>query len=354
MIFNDIAECYNELDKVINDLNSFYGDALLIQAISNQIVKASIDLAYVSANTSNYSTLVDIINKQLKILKSSMLKQNLLKLGKIVRTMEQEGTNNIRFTITSNLIGSIENYADSIYNLNNSIGSAFSENFIELLLSANTFTNQVTLTKILISELNRFEVILMNSPSDMTEDNIFSIRLYNENLSVKDINFLMKSIYDIYERSCTIFDIPSNEYPLEPIKIESGSLLEKVLGHEKILRFMGDLFNRAIDFIHRNYTKEGKLSTAGTKIDILKEEIKLIDLCEEHGIDTSIAKETLQDNLNVLCKDILKVTSSSTKISINGQTHDLAKVIEAKMIENIPMSLAAATEDDEINTNSDM
>ena len=47
---------------------------------------------------------------------------------------------------------------------------------------------------------------------------------------------------------------------------------------------ISDLFNRTISYIYRNFTNEGKLSTVGTKIDTLKEEIKLIDLCEEHDI----------------------------------------------------------------------
>lgn len=354
MIFNDIVNSYNKLDSILKELDEIYNIAFLLQRSSRSLLLSTINLTYANRTSSNYSNLSDIINKEVKVIKESMLQQNLLKLGKLIRTIEHESKDNIRFTATSNLIGSIEAFADSIYELINSNTSNFAENYIKLLDTSSEFIIMTDTIKHLISELNRFDVLLMNTPSDLTEDNIFSIRLYNENLSVQDINILMKSISSIYERSCTIFDIPVGEYPLQPVKIESGSLLEKVFGHEKILCFMRDLFNRTINFIYRNYTKEGKISTTGTKIDILKEEVELINLCEQYGIDTSIAKETLEHNLNIICNDILKVTTSSTKISVNNETYDLSKVIEAKMIENIPMSLAAATEDDEINTNSDM
>lgn len=354
MIFSDIVEYYNELNTVINELDIFYNDALAIKSASNEILKETIKSAYIVNNSSYYSDIRNITTKHIKIVKESMLKQNLLKLGKLIRTIEHQNTDNMIFTISSNLIGSLEYYAENIHNFNNSSSNDFTNNFINLLLSVNTFVTQINLIKGLIIELNRFEFILMNAPENITEDNIFSIRLYNENLSVKDINLLMKSISNIYERSCTLFNISINDYPLEPIKIESGSLLEKVFGHEKILRFMGDLFNRTINYIYRNFTNEGRLSTVGTKIDTLKEEIKLIDLCEEHGIDTSTAKEILHDNLNVLCNDILKVTTSSTKISVNGQTYDLAKSIDAKMLENIPKNITATTEHDRINNNSDI
>ena len=354
MIFSDIVEYYNELNTVINELDIFYNDALAIKSASNEILKETIKSAYIVNNSSYYSNIRNITTKHIKIVKESMLKQNLLKLGKLIRTIEHQNTYNMISTISSSLIGSLEYYAENIHNFNNSSSNDFTNNFINLLLSVNTFVTQINLIKGLIIELNRFEFILMNAPENITEDNIFSIRLYNENLSVKDINLLMKSISNIYERSCTLFNISINDYPLEPIKIESGSLLEKVFGHEKILRFMGDLFNRTISYIYRNFTNEGKLSTVGTKIDTLKEEIKLIDLCEEHGIDTSTAKEILHDNLNVLCNDILKVTTSSTKISVNGQTYDLAKSIDAKILENIPKNLTATTEHDRINNDSDI
>lgn len=355
MIFNDIVNSYNELDIMLKELDEIYNTAFLLQKSSHDILSLAIQLTYGNHNSNNYGTLYQIIISEIKIIKESMLQQNLLKLGKIIRSIEHESKDNIIFTATSNLIGSLEAFADSIYEIINSNSSNFSESYIKLLNTSSQFMVTTDMIKHTISEVNRFEVLLMNAPSsNLAEDNTFSIRLYNENLSVNEINVLMKSISDIYERSCNIFDISSTEYPLEPIKIESGSLLEKVFGHEKILRFMGDLFNRTINFIHRNYTKEGKSSTAGTKIDILKEEMDLINLCEQYGLDTSIAKETLEYNLNIICKDILKVTTSSTKISVNGETHDLSKVIEAKMIANIPKSLTATTEDDEINNNSDI
>lgn len=354
MIFNDIVESYKELNNTLLVLTDIYDIASSVVCSADNIIQDAITLTYSNRSSNNYTPLADKITKEVNFIKQSMLKVNLLKLGKIIRTIELSNTSEIRKDVTKTLICTIENFADSIYEFNDTSNNNFPNLFIELFYNARLVINEIDIVKSLINEINRFDIMLINNPDNLEKDNIFSIRLYNENLSVQDINVLMKSISSIYERSCTIFNIPIVEYPLQPVKIESGSLLEKVFGHEKILHFMGDLFNRAINFLHRNYTKEGKISTIGTKIDILKEEIELINLCEQYGLDTSIAKEALENNLNIICNDILKVTASSTKISVNGETHDLSKVIEAKMIANIPMSLTATTEDDDINSHTDM
>ena len=173
MIFSDIVEYYNELNTVINELDIFYNDALAIKSASNEILKETIKSAYIVNNSSYYSNIRNITTKHIKIVKESMLKQNLLKLGKLIRTIEHQNTDNMISTISSSLIGSLEYYAENIHNFNNSSSNDFTNNFINLLLSVNTFVTQINLIKGLIIELNRFEFILMNAPENITEDNIF-------------------------------------------------------------------------------------------------------------------------------------------------------------------------------------
>ena len=164
-------------------------------------------------------------------------------------------------------------------------------------------------------------------------EDIFLIQFHDKNMTIQEISSCIEIINSIYERTCNLFEISVQDFKLKPIKLESGSWLEKIIGHEKIFVFIEELLNKIIGFTYRNYTNEGKIKGQINKIDLIKEELNLIDMCEKHGIDTKTAKQTFEGNLNALCQDVCKLTTKSKKITVNEKTYDRDKEISKKVLE---------------------
>ncbi|MFR8041926.1 MAG: hypothetical protein ACLU7E_07470 [Clostridium butyricum] len=197
--------------------------------------------------------------------------------------------------------------------------------------------------RILINDINNYksnniEIIAIGdcieNKYELKEEEVeFSIQLHNSNMTLKDITLCIDIISSIYERCCNMFEVSVSDYELKPIKLESGSLLEKIIGNKTVFSFIEDLLGRAIGFIYRNYTNEGKIKGEINKIELLKEEINFLDICENHGIDTTKAKDTLNGNINALSQDIYKLTAKSNVISINRNKYDRDKEISQQIIE---------------------
>lgn len=347
MIFNDITERFNEINLVLDELKEFYNCAIALNAQSDSILKNSIFYTYYSYSTGNYSTLVTAVKEAISKSDNILDKQRMSKLGRILAKLERKGLEDIESNIVKKLVSALSEFDDCIYELNNVSPDNFPSAYSNLINSASNFIHVFDMCREIITELNYFELLLMGNVDNLNSENTFSIRLYNEYLSIPEINSSIKTLSDIYERTCSIFDISVSEYPLEPLKIETGSLWEKVFGHEKAVGFMSELFSKIISYVHRNFTNEGKISTVGTKVDAIKEAIELSKICKEHGLDTSAADSTIEANLNVLCNDIYKLTTSSSKIAINGKVYDLSESIKNNVLSNNVRPLIAQTLDED-------
>lgn len=338
MIFNDVVEKYNTpeaadafiyLDKLTEHLKSIlssYDNMVYISAKN-----ACIDGVM---NSSNWHQYINNTKHSLRALQLVICKINQGELGRMIGRLERVSIDVESNSPEKNLIHSMEQFADLLFEYtqvssSNVFESDILKNLIKSALNLLDSISLITYTKQYLESINS----LIESPVLEPDNSILSIRLYNENLTLKDINQCSSSINNIYERTCTIFDVSTTEFPLKPIKIESGSLSEKLSGNGKVTDFIIDLFNRSIDFIYRNYTREGKIKGSENKIDLLKKGIELKELCESHGINTEVAATIIEENMNVILQDVYKVTTKSSKISINGNTYDISSSISQQLLQ---------------------
>ena len=241
--------------------------------------------------------------------------------------------NNIIVNKFRTIIELIEDCYNEIYSyLNN--GSTIDE-VNKLMSKIDKLIHNIDEFKMINNNLNEFNTCLEPKYEQTDDKSVFLIRFHKEDIATKEIAMYIETIDSIYERICALFDISTQDYKMQPIKLESGSWLEKLIGHEKVIEFLSDLLNKSISFIYRNYTREGKIKGEENKINLLKQGIELTEFCEKYGIDTKNAKDTLEANLNALCQDIYKLTANNKKITINEKTYDLEKEVSQKMIEEI-------------------
>lgn len=333
MIFNDVVELYNQLQEVIKPLDNIRNMFLDIHeqylTLGTSIISKN---ASEDVNTNTWLRYRSDIKNHLWRIQKSVQKINWMPVGKISLKLEQLiDVNNDLYQPARILIIMMEKCSNIFFEYCNIEDIEELSDKSKLLIAIIEDTVKAIDNIKLISEF-LIQTSVAIQPN-YNEDTLLSIRLYDETLTVKDINNHISIMSDIYERACTMFNVSTIDYPLIPIKIETGSLLNKMLGHEKVLKFLEDVFNKSIGFIYRNYTREGKLSESPKKIEALKEHIKLIELCEEHGIDMTQAKDTIEQNVNVLCNDLYRITANIPKIAINERVYDVGKEATKALIE---------------------
>ena len=120
----------------------------------------------------------------------------------------------------------------------------------------------------------------------------------------------LQSIEKIYNELCLLSNVSSDEFPIEILKIESGSLWAKVFGDSKVIALMTSLIESGVSFVYRNYTVEGKISSIPKKVETIESILKLKSKLKKEGVDVTELTEHLNKS-SIIRIGVLYRTSSS-------------------------------------------
>lgn len=131
--------------------------------------------------------------------------------------------------------------------------------------------------------------------------------------------FILKlnSINKIYTELCNLLSISINDYPLQIIKVESGSLLAKIFGESKIVDLIVHLIKEFTGYIYRNFTQEGKILSIPRKVESIESIINLSKKLQEIGIDIEPLKQDLQKSTLEITHDLSKLVQCESTVKIN-------------------------------------
>jgi len=149
------------------------------------------------------------------------------------------------------------------------------------------------------------------------------------------INNLL-SVRSVYNELKLIFNIEG--YELRVIKIESGSLLGKILGNENIIESLSYLLKKCIDLVFNKYTFEGQLVRKKELMEFLEKSAEFPEKCKELGLelggkDTQMAKENISKAYAIISGEILKMATQSAKISIDNEVFSIQENKADKYLE---------------------
>jgi len=112
---------------------------------------------------------------------------------------------------------------------------------------------------------------------------------------------------------------------LKVVKVESGSLLSKILGDQNIIEVMSIVLKRVIDFVHYTWTKEGKLELNSKIMQDISNDADIIKKLEEMGINTNEAKQNISETLNAATKDLFNIVSNAPKVKLDNKIFSIAE-----------------------------
>lgn len=106
---------------------------------------------------------------------------------------------------------------------------------------------------------------------------------------------------------------------LQIVKIESGSLLAKILGDKNIIEVVCLLLHKTIELAFHKFTMEGKLLRHGELMKAIKENVEVSQKLSSLGYDLTSSKEDVEKTYALATKGLLRIAASSAHIKINDE-----------------------------------
>lgn len=122
---------------------------------------------------------------------------------------------------------------------------------------------------------------------------------------------------DFYSEIANFLELDNTE--ISDYKVESGSLWIRIFGDTKVIETILGCIRDAFVYIHRNYTKEGRIAELPTHFAAIDQAIHMSEKLKRHGIDTTdfdarikVASLSVANNMN-------KLLGGTESMVINGE-----------------------------------
>lgn len=258
----------------------------------------------------------------------------IISLNKIQNLLNQYNrviTGTVRNHIISEFIDAFLNeYNDWLENSNNS--------YKKKLIIFHKYNILSTTLQSIIYDIKLIENLSIESINISKLEN--GVTLYFESSNRMD-EFIIKlnSIKIIYNEICELFSISTNDEPLRLIETQGKSKFIAFIGNLLGIKVLSNLLYSGVKYIHRNYTKEGKLNSIPTKVQDIERVLALSQQMEEAGIDTSKMKENISKSGVKISKELNKLLGKEELVIINDERY-----IAGKQNQKIPL-LNSGSED---------
>ncbi|MCL2383706.1 MAG: hypothetical protein FWC79_06230 [Oscillospiraceae bacterium] len=160
--------------------------------------------------------------------------------------------------------------------------------------------------------------------ADINEETveILSIQLLGTEYGITEFGKKLILIDEIYENIASVIYREGEEYEKSKlIKVESGSLFNKMLGDKKIINTLKLVLDNTIKaIVIKDFLK---VKTEMPKHELIKSNLEIIKAAEESGMDVSGAKGDMEKIIGKITSDMLKLVGDSGKIKVDEKTYQI-------------------------------
>lgn len=185
------------------------------------------------------------------------------------------------------------------------------------------FSLTISFYKKIIKELSAGGELLSEN------ENIITLQFLDVKFTYDEFLIISQAINNIYEQLKGGFG-KENALPLTIIKIETGSLLEKLMGEKNIIEAIGKILNHVIDTLYRKLSVEGRLLRQTDCLTCINEALSTTAELKERGWDVSEIEQNLHGACTEISKEIYNITSTignrSNCIVIGGTEHSMTQL----------------------------
>jgi hypothetical protein len=156
----------------------------------------------------------------------------------------------------------------------------------------------------------------------------------------------LNALLNLYNEMALLLDVSLEDSPLRLGKVETGSLWVWVFGDTRIIEFMTGTIERGIGFLHRTYTREGKIAAIPRNVEAVEAVLGLSERLDKMGIDSSEMRHAVAKAGAGIARDLNTLLAGEASIEVNGTVHSLAADQQARYIEGARKMLPRGTEHD--------
>ena len=184
---------------------------------------------------------------------------------------------------------------------------------------------------------------------DYEANSIFELQLLDVNFTVGEFGDTLSLIENTYnEIKMLIKDKDVSN--LQIVKIESGSLLTKLIGDPLVIALLVLIVKTIAKEMYQKFTVNGQIEKQSNIMKMISSSADIINKLDEMGINTGKSKSDLKDFLNITTNNIYKILSRSGKIMLNDEMISIGD--EQKLLEYKTLYLST-TLDEEGSEKSD-
>ena len=152
-------------------------------------------------------------------------------------------------------------------------------------------------------------------------------------LNLEQFALKVLAIQALYAELCQIANISPEQYPLTIIQLEAGSLLSELSGIPKIIDLMDKLITDSISFLHRSFTREGKISQIPRSVEKIEYILHLRNELRDAGFETLGLDEQINKSSVIIAKNLNVLLLKEAKVVVNRKEYSLNKEQTQKYIE---------------------
>lgn len=326
MIFNDIVKAFESIEYILKELKKPYETAKRISEAPVNMMTPILLKSYVANNSNYYNDIYNSNNKQIEVLMNLVKNEDLFTLGAVSNQIDSAFPNFINSLVINKLKMSLSTYG---YSMNNFIralrNDGFSVAFTKLINSANEFVSSYEYCISLFNELLCYKEQLETNWGSPTDDkNSFTLRIYRESLTLSEMTLYNESVEKMYSILCRSLEVTETEYPLLPVKLESGSWYAKLKGNATVITLLINLLGFVYQIHSENFSQIADTRNQVEQANLIKSKLEVVKLADDIGIKlTDSGKKSLEEELTAFLQASLTLTKQNTEIELNGSTIEL-------------------------------
>lgn len=136
-------------------------------------------------------------------------------------------------------------------------------------------------------------------------------------LGLEELIQRLQALKEIYTESCQVLNISESDYPLQILKLETGSWYVELAGYPKAIDLMLEGIRAAAKQLFQRYTRAGKLEAMPTRVENLESLLELQKRMKESGLDTAEMGDQLAKSGAILAKQLMTLVANEASVTIN-------------------------------------
>jgi hypothetical protein len=142
----------------------------------------------------------------------------------------------------------------------------------------------------------------------------------------------LEAISRIYDELCILLNVSNREYPLEIVKLETGSLWLQILGATPIIGLFSAFIKSAAGYLYRNYTPDGKIARIPRKVEAIDAILGLSNRLKDANINTEEINDNIQKASILLSDELTRLMGNSPRVAIDGELISVGEELEQRYI----------------------